>query len=84
MTISVIIGTSVDGFIARPTGDLDWLPEGGGDAHGKEGGQCGTRRQHDSDYDRGNHPHRRPPIAASGSLRKVAADGRPRERRALL
>jgi dihydrofolate reductase len=26
MTVSVFIGTSVDGFIARPNGDLDWLP----------------------------------------------------------
>jgi dihydrofolate reductase len=34
MTVSVFIGTSVDGFIARPNGDLDWLPAGGGEPHG--------------------------------------------------
>ena len=34
MTISVFIGTSVDGFIARPNDDLDFLPEGGGEPHG--------------------------------------------------
>jgi dihydrofolate reductase len=36
MTISasVFIGTSVDGFIARPNGELDFLPEGGGEPHG--------------------------------------------------
>jgi dihydrofolate reductase len=34
MSVSVFIGTSVDGFIARPNGDLDWLPEGGGEPHG--------------------------------------------------
>src|SRR5277367_4275466 len=34
MTVSVFIGTSVDGFIARPNGNLDFLPEGGGEPHG--------------------------------------------------
>jgi dihydrofolate reductase len=34
MMVSVFIGTSVDGFIARPNGRLDFLPEGGGEAHG--------------------------------------------------
>jgi dihydrofolate reductase len=34
MTASVFIATSVDGFIARPEGEIDWLPEGGGEAHG--------------------------------------------------
>jgi dihydrofolate reductase len=34
MTISVFVGTSVDGFIARRNGDLDFLPEGGGEPHG--------------------------------------------------
>lgn len=33
-TVSVFAGTSVDGFIARPNGDLDWLPAGGGEPHG--------------------------------------------------
>jgi len=31
---SVFIGTSVDGFIARANGDLDFLPPGGGEPHG--------------------------------------------------
>jgi len=34
MIASVFIGTSVDGFIARPNGDLDFLPPGGGEPHG--------------------------------------------------
>ena len=34
MTASVFIGTSVDGFIARLNGNLDFLPEGGGEPHG--------------------------------------------------
>ncbi len=34
MIASVFIGTSVDGFIARPDGALDFLPAGGGEPHG--------------------------------------------------
>jgi dihydrofolate reductase len=34
MTVSVFVGTSLDGFIARRNGDFDFLPEGGGEPHG--------------------------------------------------
>jgi dihydrofolate reductase len=34
MQASVFIGTSVDGFIARANGALDFLPPGGGEPHG--------------------------------------------------
>jgi dihydrofolate reductase len=34
MKVSVFIGTSLDGFIARLNGDLDFLPPGGGEPHG--------------------------------------------------
>lgn len=36
MIVSVFIGTSVDGFIARQNGSYDFLPEGGGEPHGYE------------------------------------------------
>jgi dihydrofolate reductase len=36
VTASVFVGVSLDGFIARPNGDLDFLPPGGGEPHGYE------------------------------------------------
>jgi dihydrofolate reductase len=34
MKVSVFVGTSLDGFIARKNGDLDFLPPDGGEPHG--------------------------------------------------
>src|SRR6267143_3954092 len=34
MSVSTFVGTSVDGFIARPNGTFDFLPAGGGEPHG--------------------------------------------------
>ena len=34
MLASVFVGTSLDGFLARPNGNFDFLPAGGGEEHG--------------------------------------------------
>lgn len=34
MKMSVFVGTSLDGFLARPDGRFDFLPPGGGEPHG--------------------------------------------------
>jgi dihydrofolate reductase len=34
MKASVFVGTSLDGFLARPDGRFDFLPAGGGEPHG--------------------------------------------------
>ena len=36
MRLSVFVGTSLDGFIARRNGDYDFLPSDGGEPHGYE------------------------------------------------
>jgi len=36
MIASVFVGTSLDGFIARPNGAFDFLPADGGEPHGFE------------------------------------------------
>jgi dihydrofolate reductase len=36
MAVTVFVGASVDGFIARPDGALDFLPADGGEPHGFE------------------------------------------------
>jgi hypothetical protein len=38
MRASLFVGTSLDGFLARPNGELDLLDAGGSEPHGSFGG----------------------------------------------
>lgn len=50
MKVSVYIATSLDGFIARPDGSLDWLP-GAGEEDGTETAVAETARSEDYGWD---------------------------------
>ena len=66
MKVSVFIATSLDGFIARKNGDLDWLPV----LH-----QGGIPAVHFDDYDRSRRPDaylpRRPRCVEHRGTRKI-------------
>jgi dihydrofolate reductase len=50
MKVSVYIATSLDGFIARPDGSLDWLP-GAGEENGVETAEARTAESEDYGWD---------------------------------
>jgi dihydrofolate reductase len=74
MPVSVFVGISVDGFLARPNDDLDWLPEGG-ESHGYDEFLAGVdalvmgRRTFEKVLTFGEWPY--------GSKRVVVLSGRP-------
>lgn len=78
MRASVFIATSVDGFIARTNGGLDWLPANGGEPHGYDEFMATVdaivigRKTYDTVLTYESWPYeKKPVIVLSTRLRKV-------------
>jgi dihydrofolate reductase len=75
VTVSVFVGASVDGYLARRNGDLDWLPADGGEPHGYDEFIAGVdaivigRKTYETVLSFGEWPY--------GAMRVVVLSGRP-------